>query len=71
MSLVTRLRQRSTLTALANVLFAGGILLLFVTLYKDASVSGSGPLWVIALGVLVAAGVCWILAARLGETSPE
>ena len=71
MSFVTRMRRRSTLTALANVLFAGGIVMLFFALYKDASASGSRPLWAIALGVLVAAVVCWILAAYRSEESLE
>jgi len=70
MSFATRMQQRSNLTALANVFFAGGILMLFAALYKDAWATGSRPLWVIALGVLVAAVVCWILAARRGEESP-
>jgi hypothetical protein len=64
MALLERVRQGSTLSGLAAILFGSGVVLLFVALYKDASHAGWSPLWIVALCVLAAAVVCWIAAAR-------
>lgn len=67
MAFPERLRQRSTLTGVAAILFTGGVVLLFVALYKDATHWGGSPLWIVALGVLAAAVLCWFAAAYWGE----
>jgi hypothetical protein len=59
-----RLKPRSTITGLGAVLFASGVVLLFVALYKNASHTAWSPLAIVALCVLAAAVVCWIAAAR-------
>jgi hypothetical protein len=59
-----RVRQRSTLSGLGAVLFASGVVLLFIALYKDASHTAWSPLPIVALCVLAAAVACWIAAAR-------
>ena len=64
MLLLQRLRQESTISGLGAVLFASGVVLLFVALYKDASHTAWSPLPIIALCVLAAAAVCWISVAR-------
>jgi hypothetical protein len=67
MVLLERLRQRSTISGLGAVLFASGLVLLFVALYKDASHPAWSPLPIVALCVLAAAVVCWTAAARWEE----
>ena len=67
MVLLQRLRQRSTISGLGAVLFASGVVLLFLALYKDASHPAWSPLPIVALCVLAAAGVCWIAGARWEE----
>jgi Flp pilus assembly protein TadB len=52
----------STLTGLAAVLFACGIVALFAALYRDAA--HGGPLLWIGLALLAATFVCWFMAAR-------
>ena len=65
MVLLERLRPESpTISGLGAVLFASGVVLLFVSLYKDASETAWSPLPIVALCVLAAAVVCWIAAAR-------
>ena len=64
MLLLERLRQQSTISGLGAVLFASGVVLLFVALYNDASHTAWSPLPIVALCVLAAAVVCWIAAAR-------
>ena len=61
-----RLKRRSTLTGIANVLFAGGLVLLFVCLFNDASRTGFDPRLAVALCLLVATALCWIAAALWG-----
>ena len=70
MPVFERLKQRSTLTGLAAVLFVIGVLMLFVALYTGAAL-GSIPLWALALGVLVATAVCWFAAAQWGHEPKE
>jgi len=67
MVLLERLRHRSTMSGLGAVLFASGLVLLFVALYKDASHTAWSPLPIVALCVLAAAVVCWTAAARWEE----
>ena len=68
MVLLERLRPKSsTISGLGAVLFASGVVLLFVSLYKDASHTAWSPLPIFALSVLGAAVVCWIAAARWEE----
>ena len=71
MVLLERLKQQSTLTGLAAILFASGIVLLFVALYKNASHAGWSPIWIVALGVLAAAVLCWIAAAEREPRAQE
>ena len=52
----------STLTGLAAVLFACGVVALFAALYRDAA--HGGPLLWVGLALLVATIVCWFMAAR-------
>jgi hypothetical protein len=54
--------NRSTLTGVAAVLFAAGLVLLFAALYRDAA--HGGPLLWAGLTLLVATVGCWIAAAR-------
>ena len=70
MLLLEPLRQRSALSGLGAVLFASGVVLLFVALYKDAADTAWSPLPIVALCVLAAAVVCWIAAAQ-GEALPN
>ncbi len=60
-----RLPQQSTLTGLAACLFTGGIVLLFVALFKYAD--RGGPLLWAAAALLIATIACWIASARAGE----
>ena len=72
MVFLERLRQESIISGLGAVLFASGVVLLFVALYKDASShTGWSPLPIVALCVLAAAVVCWIAAARWGDGQPN
>ena len=64
MLLLERLKQESTISGLGAVLFASGVVLLFIALYNDASHTAWSPLPVVALCVLATAAVCWIAAAR-------
>ena len=57
----------STLTGLAAVLFACGLIALFAALYRDAA--HFGPLLWVGLGLLVATVVCWFAAARTNSAS--
>jgi Flp pilus assembly protein TadB len=52
----------STLTGLAAVLFACGLIALFAALYRDAA--HGGPLLWVGIALLVATVVCWFAAAR-------
>lgn len=52
----------STLTGLAAVLFAAGLVALFAGLYRDAA--HASPLMWIGLALLAATIVCWFMAAR-------
>ena len=68
MVLLERLRPKSsTISGLGAVLFASGVVLLFVSLYKNASETAWSPLPIVALCVLAAAVGCWIAAAALEE----
>ena len=71
MVFLERLKRQSTLTGLAAILFANGIVLLFVSLYKDASHAGWSSIWIVALGVLAAAVLCWIAAAEREPRAQE
>jgi hypothetical protein len=59
------LPKQSTLTGLAACLFTGGVVLLFVALFRAVGVS-SPLLWLAAL-LLIATVGCWIASARAGE----
>ena len=59
-----RLGERATFTRLGAVLFATGVVLLFVALYTDPSRTAWSRLPLFALCVLAATAVCWIAAAR-------
>lgn len=59
--------KSSTLTGLAAVLFAAGLVALIVAIFRSADAHGGLLLW-IALGLLVATGVCWFAAARAQTT---
>ena len=71
MSTRTRLVRRSTLTGVANVLFAGGVVLLFVAIYQQ----NRGIILVTASVLLACTIAAWIAAAYAprgeGDTSPE
>ena len=54
--------KQSTLTGIAALLFAGGLILLFAALYRDAA--HGGPLLWVGLALLVATIGCWFAAAR-------
>lgn len=54
--------KQSTLTGVAALLFAGGLILLFAALYRDAA--HGGPLLWVGLALLVATIGCWFAAAR-------
>jgi Flp pilus assembly protein TadB len=54
--------KSSTLTGLAAVLFACGLVALFAALYRDAA--HGGPLLWIGLALLAATIVCWFMASR-------
>jgi hypothetical protein len=54
--------KQSTLTGLAAVLFAAGLILVFVAL--DRSADTGGPLLWAGLAALAATVVCWFLSAR-------
>jgi hypothetical protein len=61
--------RRSTLTAVANVLFGAGLVLLFVRLYRDASFGG--PALLVA-GLLLAGAIgSWIAAAQWGAIDDD
>ena len=66
-----RLKRRSTLTGIANVLFAGGLILLFVSLFNDASRTGFNPRLAVALCLLASTLLCWIAAGLWGQESEE
>ena len=70
MVLLDGLRQRFALSGLGAVVFASGVVLLFVALYKNASHTASSPLPIVALCVLATAVVCWI-AAPQDEEQPS
>jgi hypothetical protein len=55
--------KQSTLTGLAAVLFAAGLVALFAALYRDAR---GGPLLWIGLALLIATVVSWFASARAG-----
>ena len=59
------LMKQSTLTGLAACLFTGGVVVLFLALYHDAS-RGGPLLWIAGL-LLIATVACWIASARVGE----
>ena len=59
--------RQSTLTGLGAVLFAAGLVLLFVQLFRDAT--HGGPILWAALVVLAATIICWFLAARAGDAT--
>jgi hypothetical protein len=69
MSLPARLKRQSTLTGLAACLFVGGVVLLFVALYYDATLGG--PLLWIAGSLLIGTLACWIAAARARSPASE
>jgi hypothetical protein len=54
--------KQSTLTGIAALLFAGGLILMFAALYRDAA--HGGPLLWVGLALLVATIGCWFAAAR-------
>ena len=54
--------KQSTLTGVAALLFAGGVILMFAALYRDAA--HGGPLLWVGLPLLVATIGCWFAAAR-------
>ena len=54
--------KQSTLTGVAALLFAGGLILMFAALYRDAA--HGGPLLWVGLTLLVATIGCWFAAAR-------
>jgi len=58
------LGRRATLTGLAALLFASGVVMLMIALYNDAGWRGS--FLFIALGLLAATLICWIAAAKWG-----
>jgi len=64
MSLPTHLKKQSTLTGLSACLFTGGVALLFLALYHDAS-RGGALLWLAGL-LLLGTIACWIASARAG-----
>ena len=66
-----RLKLRSTLTGIGNVLFASGLILLFVCLFNDASRTGFNPRLFVALCLLTATLLCWIAAGQWGQESEE
>ena len=49
-------------TGVAALLFAGGLILMFAALYRDAA--HGGPLLWVGLTLLVATIGCWFAAAR-------
>jgi hypothetical protein len=59
--------KSSTLTGLAAVLFAAGLIALIAAIFRSADAHGGVLLW-IALALLVATGVCWFAAARAQTT---
>jgi hypothetical protein len=56
--------KSSTLTGIAAVLFAAGLVALIAAIFRSADAHGGLLLW-IALALLVATGVCWVAAARV------
>jgi hypothetical protein len=54
--------KQSTLTGIGALLFAGGLILMFAALYRDAA--HGGPLLWVGLALLVATIGCWFAAAR-------
>jgi len=54
--------KRSTLTGVAALLFAGGLILMFAALYRDAA--HGGPLLWVGVTLLAATIGCWFAAAR-------
>ena len=55
--------KSSTLTGIAAVLFAAGLIALIAAIFRSADAHGGLLLW-IALALLVATGACWFAAAR-------
>jgi hypothetical protein len=55
--------KSSTLTGIAAVLFATGLIALFAAIFRSADARG-GPLLWIGLTLLVATGLCWFASAR-------
>jgi hypothetical protein len=66
MSLRMRLKEQPSLTGLSACLFAGGVVVLFLALYHDAT-RGGPLLWLAAL-LLIATVACWVAAARAGRS---
>ena len=54
--------KQSTLTGVAALLFAGGVILMFAAMYRDAA--HGGPLLWVGLTLLVPTIGCWFAAAR-------
>jgi hypothetical protein len=54
--------NQPTLTGVAALLFAGGLILMFAALYRDAA--QGGPLLWVGLTLLAATIACWFAAAR-------
>ena len=54
--------NQPTLTGVAALLFAGGLILLFAALYRNAA--HGGPLLWVGLTLLIATICCWFAAAR-------
>jgi quinol-cytochrome oxidoreductase complex cytochrome b subunit len=61
--------RRSTLTALANSLFAAAVLLLFAAMYRQGSFRS--PWVLVAALLLVGAIACWGAAARWGRIEDD
>jgi hypothetical protein len=55
--------KSSTLTGIAAVLFAAGLIALIAAIFRSADSHGGVLVW-IGLALLVATGVCWVAAAR-------
>jgi hypothetical protein len=65
MSLHVRLKEQSTLTGLSACLFVGGVVVLFLALYHDAT-RGGPLLWLAGL-LLIGTVACWIAASKTGN----
>ena len=69
MSLGQRLKRRSTLTGIAAVLFATGLVLLFVALFRNAAHPGA-LLWA-ALTLLALTEALWQVAAEASDDAED